>query len=380
MSSVQKKSARFSLADARTICCILLIALVQPVFGGTLELEELIQNEMKQQHIVGLTAAIVKNEKLVWTKGFGLANKEKKLKVVDSTPFLIASVSKAVTSVALMTLYDRGLIALDDPINTYLPFAINHPRYPNSSITFRMLLAHTSGISDEGYDDLDLYAYGKDSSIALKTFIRDYFTPEGRYYDADRSFTGDRPGTSSSYSNMGFALLGYLVEVIAKTPFDQYCKNVIFKPLQMNRTAWFLRELPLKEIAMPYSRKGKPYGHYTFPDYPNGQLRTTATDLSHFLSMFIQYGTYKGHEILKRATVELMRRVSFPKVDPEMGLGWFYQAFNRKRFFGHNGGEQGVTSNMFFNPKTGVGGIVISTGDDNDLDRILLKLIETGEG
>lgn len=342
-------------------------------------LQSLINQEMADQKITGLTAAIVKGDQLLWTQGFGLVNRSTGKPVTNDTPFLLASVSKTITAVALMTLYDQGRFGLDDPINNYLPFAVVHPKYPNVAITFRMLLTHTSSISDDGYDNLDLYTYGKDSPIALADFERNFFVPGGRYYSASDNFSRHSPGTHYSYSNMGFALIGYLVEVIAKMPFDQYCKAMIFAPLKMDRTAWFLRDLPIDQIAMPYSNKGKPYGQYTFPDYPNGQLRTTAANLARFLSMFIKLGTLEGHAILKKDTAALMRKVAFSRLDPDAGLCWYYEDLKRWRLLGHSGSEQGVSSEMFFNPKTGVGGIVITTGEDDDLDAIVAKLIETGE-
>jgi len=358
------------------ICLTALIFVSGCCQADIADLEDLISQEMDAHSITGLTAAIVKEDQLLWTKGFGLANKAEGKPVADDTIFLIASVSKTVTAVALMTLYDQGHFALDDSINEYLPFTVTHPNYPKSPITFRMLLTHTSGISDVGYDDLDLYTYGKDSPITLEDFVHNYFVPGGKYYNSRKNFTKRKPGNSYSYSNMGYALIGYLVEAVAKMPFDQYCKAKIFAPLKMDRTAWFLRDLPMDQIAMPYSPRGKPYGQYTFPDYPNGQLRTTVSNLASFLSMFIQYGTHDGAMILKKDTAALMRKVAFPKIDPDGGLCWFYEYLDNKRLLGHNGGEQGVSSEMFFDPKTGVGGIVITTSEDNDLDSIISKLID----
>ena len=107
-----------------------------------------IESIMESDNIPGLSVAVVKGEHIVWDKSFGMANIEQNIPVSDTTMFMLASVSKTVTATALMQLWEDDLINLDEDINSYLPFNVVHPDYPNISITPKMLLTHTSGIKD----------------------------------------------------------------------------------------------------------------------------------------------------------------------------------------------------------------------------------------
>ena len=123
------------------------------------------------------------------------------------------------------------LFALNDTVNEYLPFNINHPDYPEVPITFKMLLSHTSGIKDN-WNFMPFY--DGDSPLELSYYLNQYLTPGGEFYDNDLNFTDYIPGTSFSYSNIGAALIGLLVEEISGQPFNEYSTENIFEPLEMD--------------------------------------------------------------------------------------------------------------------------------------------------
>jgi CubicO group peptidase (beta-lactamase class C family) len=286
-------------------------------------------------------------------------------------------VSKTITATALMQLYDDGLIGLDDDINAHLPFSVRNPDYPSDPITYRMLLSHTSSISDEHQNTLELYCYNTDCPTTLLSFFTDVFSPGGAY-NSPNNFSADAPGAAEDYSNLGNALIGLLVEQISGQPFDTYCRDQIFNPLGMTKTEWRLSASPLAELATPYSNDlpaGDP--QYSFPDYPNGGLRTTPSDLSRFLRMFIQGGTFEGANILKPATVAMMQTKQFGSA--EMCLTFYYETFEGRSLLGHSGGEMGVTSEMYFDPATKVGAILFNNDDDADLTHAMTLLMEHGE-
>src|SRR5690349_1804285 len=111
----------------------------------TTAVDNFILNNMNGNHTPGLSAAIIKNGKIAWSKGYGYANIEKNIPFTPNTiNSEIASISKPVTTTAIMKLWEQGRFQLDDPINNYLPFAVTNPFYPNIPITFRMLLLHTA--------------------------------------------------------------------------------------------------------------------------------------------------------------------------------------------------------------------------------------------
>lgn len=323
-----------------------------------------IEDQMARHNFVGLSAAIVKDGRLIWSKGYGWANKEQQTPATDESIFLIASISKTITGVAAMQLVEQGKLDLDTDINDYLPFQLTNPHQPSAVLTCRHLMTHTSGIVDDHYNTVatqNLYYYGSDPKLSLADFCRAFFPPTGTYYNAG-TFALTEPGLAFSYSNLGVALLGYIVERAAGQPFDQFTQTTLFGPLGMSKTSWRLQQLPAGELAMPYDEAGKPIGHYTFADYPNGGLRTNVKDLAAFLIMFMVGGTRRGQRILSQASVTEMARVQYPTVTgaDRQGLIWGGAAYRTySNLLGHNGGEQGVNTLMYYNQDTRTGFILL---------------------
>lgn len=295
----------------------------------------------------------------------------------DNTRYLVASVSKTITAVAIMKLVEQNLILLDDDINLKLPFSVRNPNYPSVKITYRMLLSHTSSISDEFQENFTLDCYGIDCPMTLAQYFDNVFLSTGQYFSST-NFSNNSPGTTEDYSNLGSALLGYLVERITLTPFDVYCKNNIFTPLGMSKTEWRLANTPISELAIPYSDEiTNPNPHYTFPDYPNGGLRTNVLDLSNFLRMVIQNGSFNGTQILTTASMSTMKTLQFGSAD--QCLSFYYETISGKRVLGHSGGEKGATAEMYYDTNNNVGVIVFSNEEDAEIDNFLTLLFNYGE-
>lgn len=320
-----------------------------------------IKNQMQQARLAGVSVAVIRGDELLFSAGYGKANFARRLSMAATTPQLLASVSKTVTAVAAMQLVEAGQLDLDADLNDYLPFSVRNPNAPQTPITLRMLLTHTSSIVDNDTFSEVAYARG-DSPVALGDLLRDYLTPNGRYYDAD-NFLPDAPGSAADYSNMGSALVGYVVEVVSGQSFDRYCHDHLFAPLGMTSTSWKLAGLNRATLAMPYEYRGGSFvaaGHYGFPDYPNGQLRSNVLDMSRFLRAFVNDGQSQGVRILSAASVAEMRRLQIPQLDSAQGLMWYYDTLNGQRVLGHDGGETGVNTLMFYRPADGVGVLVFS--------------------
>ena len=308
------------------------------------ELIQFIQSTMETHLIPGLSISIVKDSDIVWEKYFGYANIEQEILVDENTMFILSSISKTVTATALMQLYEDELFDLDDDINNYLPFSVNHPDYPLVPITFKMLLTHSSGIQDNW--SIMPY-YDGDSQLELSYYLNQYFTPGGEFYSGNLNFTNSMPGTNYRYTNIGAALIGLLVEEISNQLFNHYCNDNIFEPLSMDNTFWFLSEIDdLNQVASPYQVTGgsgdscfiigcgiydqnnpcfcdsacidygdccsdyeeicgengsgsnpgnlTEYQNYGYSDYPSGQLRTTSNNLAKFVSAYMNDGIYNG--------------------------------------------------------------------------------------
>jgi len=336
-------------------------------------LNSFIKQEMESEDIPGLSVSIIKDDEIIWLNSFGYADIADRMKVSEETIFMVASISKPVVATAIMQLYEKQQLDLDDNINDYLPFQVINPNHPNKGITFRMLLAHTSSINDSDYE---VYSWGKDSPVALGDFLHDYFVPGGEHYSEVENFHKSEPGTYYDYSNVGFALLGYLVENISGKPFDDYCRENIFIPLGMTSTAWRLEDIDISRKAVPYNINRQPYQHYTSADYPGRQLMTTINDISNFLLMYMQGGTFNDRQLLLSSTIELIKERQFTEVQNAFGLGWYYDSRIGQELFGHKGIEMGTRTAMFFNPETNIGAIILSNGEDVSLLPILKQMFK----
>ena len=351
------------------------------------DLDEAIRSLMRDARVPGLAACVVRDGAIAWSRGYGHANLAHDRRATADGIFMLASISKTVMAVAVMQAVEDGWFGLDTDVNDVLPFAVRNPRHPDVAITVRMLLAHTSSVRDDWPTIMPFYSPG-DSPIALGDYLRRYLTPDGDLYRAHRSYTAWLPGARYEYCNMAAALAGYLVEAASGTAFDDWCEDRIFTPLGMERTSWHLAGLDPTQVAMPYRyARGRfvPYGQYGYPDYPDGQLRTSARQLAHHLLAFMGRGAYAGGRILEAATVDEMRRVQFPGVATGQGLIWYRFGLHGMRLMGHNGGDNGVATQMYFRPADGVGVIALANGDWHfdgrgwPLQRIVARLFDEAE-
>ncbi|MFT4924450.1 MAG: CubicO group peptidase (beta-lactamase class C family) [Phenylobacterium sp.] len=312
-----------------------------------------------QQHIEAAkfpSAAVLvfKQGQVVFSKGYGLANIAKQQKATPDTLYQIASVSKLVTATAVMRLYEQGHLQLDDDINQYLPFKVRNPHFPDAAITFRMLLAHAASIGDgPAYWDSYTLGQSEDPTEPLGEFLRAYFSPNSHHYDPTQNFIDAKPGTQLEYSNIGFGLLGYLVEHISGQPFEIYCRQQIFKPLNMPASQWFYRDIDKSRMAMPYGydalrRTFTPLGYYSFSNYPDGTLKTSTTEFMRFLQVFVNDGlTPNGEQFLRPETITEMLRPQYPQLSSVPALGW--AIIGDKHM--HGGSDPGVDTMVMISKK-----------------------------
>ena len=330
------------------------------------DVDAFIENKMSVAHVPGLSACIIQNRRVVWSAGYGDADRELGTQVTRQTGFSLASVSKTLAAVALMQLWEEGAFGLDDDVSDYLAFPVRNPDHPATSVTFRMLLSHTSSIRDD-WNILEANYCPGDSPIALGDYMAGYLVPGG-IYNTQKCWAVRAPGTSYAYSNIGFGLCGYLVEAISALPFDQYCNERILGPLGMDHTRWFLADLDLDRLAMPYrygrlTRRYTPVGHYGYPDYPSGQLRASAMELSRFLIVIMGDGTWRGTRIIAAETLGEMKRIQFPEIEPTQGLCLYTKVDRGEIYIGHDGGDEGVATEMYYRPSDGAGVIVLANGE-----------------
>jgi CubicO group peptidase (beta-lactamase class C family) len=342
-----------------------------PAASGSEALDRFVEQQMDETGIVGLGAAILVDRKVVWTRGYGFADRERGVPFTPQTIMNIGSISKTFTGVALMRAVEEKRVSLDEDINRYLPFKVINPYFPQARITLRHLATHTSGIADRWEVYERTYHYGGDSPEPLGDFLRSYFTAEGRNYSKE-NFLDARPGTHREYSNIAAGLAGYIVEIATGERLNVYTRRHLFAPLGMNDTGWFLSEIPAASHSKLYISQGGvvPIQLYGMTTYPDGGVRTSVADLSKLFLTLLNDGEYEGVRVLERDSVEEMLRYQYTEAskpdnvnltgEDSVNSGIFWATKRDGTRIGHNGSDPGVRTVMLSDLRREVGVILFS--------------------
>lgn len=336
--------------------------------AGTGKLDRYLERQMRKARVPGLATAIVVGDEIVQAGGYGWANPEEESAVTPDTLFYLASVSKPLTATIAMRLVDRKLLDLDADVNQYLPFEVHNPYFPDQPITLRQLLTHSSSISDEGfYVRGDEFVSFGDWPGSLIQLLTDYLTPGGLYYDADTSFRDAAPpGSPSGYSNVGITLVGALVESVTGAPFETASHELLFDPLGMTESSWFLANLDVDLVAVPcaWTPEGyEAYPHFGLALFPAGNLRTSAVQLANFARLHLNRGKFEGRRILERKTAKRMVRLQSSGLDRDWGFGFEIAQDDEHRIASHGGGFTGVITDLWLGLDEGIGVVVLTNGE-----------------
>jgi CubicO group peptidase (beta-lactamase class C family) len=321
--------------------------------------------------LVSVSIVMVKDQKIVWKGAVGKSNIENGKNITTKQIQALGSVSKLFTGATLLKLYEEGKLSLDDDVDKYLPFSVRNPKFPRIPITIRMLLTHSSSIGD--YQELQdsLYSSG-DPTMSLAGVTNKFFNNLGEFYRPE-NFMDFEPGTAWEYSNWNFVLIGYLIEKISGQSFNDYSKEVLLKPLEMNSSGWYIKEIEKDSVVTLYRKNNS--GEikainplYSWPGYSDGNLRANLEEASNFLIMILSKGSYNGKQILKPETVnEMLRPQGIKNLPPgylkDMGLVWDIGALpNNNTIYLHTGEPAGTIVAMMFNPETNSGFVTALTG------------------
>ncbi|MFZ1806186.1 MAG: serine hydrolase domain-containing protein [Cyclobacteriaceae bacterium] len=343
------------------------------------QLSKEIEQIATQGHINGFGVAIVNQDGLLYSRGFGYADKKAKKPYEVNTIQNIGSVSKTFIGVALLKAQELGQLNLDDPINQYLPFKVINPHYPEETITIRQLATHTSSIKDplryetSGYVLKEQSPTGKkkanfrspDKMISLSEFQQSLLDPKGKWYKKS-NFLRKKPGEWFDYTNVGAGLAAYVLELATKKSFDEFTQEYILNPLGMSSSGWNFESVHLSHHSQLYNDPETELAPYRLVNYPDGGLITSVTDLSKYLTELIR-GYHGQGKILSAASFDELftqqltaaqfgeRKESAFNDEYNSGI---FMGFSAQGYVGHTGSDPGVATFMFFNSKTGIGKIL----------------------
>jgi CubicO group peptidase (beta-lactamase class C family) len=343
-----KHVVRMVLTPAVALVAMPAVAQAEP--GYSAFLDHVVPAQLAEHRIPGAAVVVVSGGRQVAAKGYGLADVTTGTQVTpDRTGFFIGSTAKILTATAVMQLAEQGTLDLHADVNQYLGTAEIPDTYPGRPITLSHLLTHTSGFEDQ----------------ILGAAVRDPadVRPLAEYVAQHQPDRIRPPGELASYDNYGYALAGYVVQVVSGQPFEQYVATHIAQPLGMSGTTAAQPHPAAIEgtLARGYRPDGNEQvqarGQYG-PMAPTGAgVVATATDMGRFLNAHLTGGV--------GAQMQTRQFTHDPRL-PGMGFGWEEHPRNGLRILSKDGDVPGFHSNMAILPDKGIGIFVVYNGDGVD--------------
>lgn len=308
------------------------------------KIEKEITAVMSQQNIPGLSIAVVTDQKLRWSNGYGLADLENYVPAKAATVYRLGSISKTITAVAVMQLAEQGKLNLDAPIQTYCP-AFPQKQWP---VTARLLLGHLAGVRH----------YKSDAEFDSTRHFNSIVEGLAMFKDDPLLF---EPGTKFSYTTHGYAVLGCAVEGASGMKFTDYVRARIFVPAGMNR-------MRVDEVAEIIPNRAQGYIKAadgtlrnsaladTSYKIPGGGFCSTVEDLARF-AIAVQAGA-----LVKPETRGQMwtRQKTRDGNDTTYGLGWQIGVHNSMKDVSHGGAQQRVSTYLYMIPEKGLAVVLMA--------------------
>jgi D-alanyl-D-alanine carboxypeptidase len=309
----------------------------------------------------GAAIAIVKNGKLVFKKGYGVANLDSKTPITSTTNFNICSMTKQFTAYGILKLASEKKLSLDDKIDKYFP---DYNSKVAGMVTIRHLLTHSSGIIDH-YDHVDKTLFkefwDKDVLNAIKSVDSVYFPAGSRY----------------RYSNTAFCLLSLIIEHVSGNSFPLFIQDNIFKPLKMNNSDVIKPDFKISERALGYEYENSSFKisdareSLFFSTNGDGGIYTSINDYLKWI-MAIQNGNVLNSSIIKEAQspqfkIDTTRNISY-------GYGWFVAGSDDNKIVYHSGSNGGFRTIIFMIPAKKYSVVIFSNRTGIDLEDLVREI------
>ena len=322
---------------------------------------------IKDWNVPGIGVGIVVGDKLVFAKGYGYRDYGAKLPFTPNTLYQIASNSKLFTAVAAGLLVEEGKLTWDKPVREVVPGIHFYNDFLDSTVTVRDMLAHRTGITRHD----SIWYQAPDSRKELFAKLK-FMEPK------------EPPRTVFLYNNMMYAAVGFLIELQSGKTWEEFVRDRIFKPLEMNNTIFTVAEMTRKpDFGIAYTEKRDTFEIYKIPYYedtagmaPAGAIISNIEDMSHWLIALMNEGRYNGKQILPntvlKATIQpaIAQPNTLPEVrgwweilNPAYGMGRSISSYRGHLLTYHGGDLDGFHSQVSFMPRERVGVLVAVIGD-----------------
>lgn len=337
-------------------------------FAQNTKAEMRIDSIMKECKMVGLSVAVVKKGKIIYTHAFGIKNIAANTALSNNDIFRIASISKSFSATAIMQLVEAKKLSLDDDVSKLIGFTVRNPKYPDKVITLKMLMSHTSSLNDtQGYFTLDSINPNKSPNYI-------------------KCYNNYAPGGGYEYCNLNYNMVGTIIEKTSGERFDKYIKNHILDKLGLYGgyevgaldSTRFATLYEYDSATKQFTAADSAYnprraiinnyvmGQSTPVFSPTGGMKISATGLAKYMTMHMNYGKYDGIKIISKKSAKTMQT---PVSDGEGGYGLAIMTADNtlipgEIMKGHTGSAYGLYSMMFFQPQKKFGIVAITNGCD----------------
>lgn len=316
-------------------------------------LDSYLSRALYRHGVPGVSAILVDEKGVLWARGFGYADPARRVRATPETVYQVGSISKLVTATAVMRAVEQGQLALDAPVQTYLPRFRMRSRWPEPvRPTLRALLSHHAGMPT-------YYLKGFFSDAPLSTLVSELGEEHLAY----------RPGTVFNYSNVGIDIAGAALEHVAGKPFAAHLQASLLDPLGMH-TSSYQRDTRVKAKLATGHVKRRPISTVTIRDVPAGGLHSNVQDLGRFMRLFLREGELDGKRLLRPQTVHLMLSPQFAGLPLDFGqhfgLGWMLSGIQLPgagKTAWHNGGTKTFLGQMIVLPERKLGVVVLANSD-----------------
>ena len=316
-----------------------------PLDKYTLHLDQQVPALMDFYDIPGSSIALVKEGKLVWSKGYGLADVQTGRKLTKDTPMRVQSISKSITAWGVMKLVEQGKIELDAPIWQYFKsWHFPESEFSAKGVTIRQLLSHTGGLPLG--DVFTIYSPHEEMPS-----LREKLTQE--------AVLVRELGSAFSYSNTGYNLLELLIEEVTGQAFGDYMRREILHPLGMNRSTFIWDEGFDPAVPVGYDLRGKPVPVYVYPEKASGGLFATAEDIAAFTIAGMKDAPH-DKQLISPESIEALHTPAakeigiYSLVFDAYGLGHYIETLpNGERAISHGGQGTGIMTHFHAIPETG---------------------------
>lgn len=342
---------------------------------------------MQKYGAVGVSVAVVKDNKIVYSGSFGYKDKQHSIELRKNDLFRIASISKTFVATAIMQLVEKKKLSLDDDINNYLDFKVCHPKYPEIPITIKMLLCHRSSITDaQGW---------------IKTSFDNINPNKNTHYHL--CYGNYEPGETFTYCNLNYELLGAILENVSNMRFDVYVDEYIIKPLGIKGgfnidnldSSLFVNSyqnnVQLDSLILnekTYQKKLDRFPHYvlgynTSVFSPASGMVISVEDLSRYMIMHMNDGRRSKSkiQIINEASEREIRKIQTEKTQYALSFMHYNWIIKDEDLIGQTGGLYGIHTAMIFHPKKKYGFVIFCNGcksklaDGHDMNFDILRVL-----